>query len=262
MDIITRNFFRLLRSGALNEDEPIEPMSHFKWQRLSQMVHAQHVEDIAISGIDNQNGKEWMNIPESLLDDTTPKARTIDPTLSNGLLNRRFRNIRHEELHAIDTNVESLDVLGIIVQTISMMLNKGMMLRGILNLGSYLRSKGDKVDFVKLDKWLHKLHIRRMAQLEGSMLIEVFHFEKDELPFVERVEPSAYKLVVRSVLHTANDAAEEWHFRQNSSGFVTNNSALLRRNLRRSLRYLIYAPIETVSNYFNNFAKSLQEIEE
>lgn len=31
MDIITRNFFRLLRSGALNEYEQLEPMSNFKW---------------------------------------------------------------------------------------------------------------------------------------------------------------------------------------------------------------------------------------
>jgi len=94
------------------------------------------------------------------------------------------------------------------------------------------------------------------------MLIVVFHFEKDELPFVSRVEPNAYRLVLRSVAHTANDTAEEWHFRQNRSGFVTNNSTLLRRNLRRSLRYVVYAPIETISNYFNNFARSLQEIEE
>ena len=97
----------------------------------------------------------------------------------------------------------------------------------MLELGRYLRLQGDHVDFVKLDKW-----------------------------------PSAYNLVLRSVNHTASDTAEEWHFRQSRSGFVTNNSQLLRRNLRRSLRYLPYAPIETVSNYINNFARSLQEIEE
>ena len=30
MNVITRNFFRLLRSDALNEYEPLEPMSAFK----------------------------------------------------------------------------------------------------------------------------------------------------------------------------------------------------------------------------------------
>ena len=34
------------------------------------------------------------------------------------------------------------------------------------------------------------------------------------------------------------------------------------KNLRRSMRYLEYAPIETISNFCNNFFRSLSEIEE
>lgn len=263
MDIITRNFFSLLRSGALHDNEPVEPMSSFKWRRLSQMAKAQHVEDIARSGIERQPSGTWLNLPGGFMEaDGTQKADDANLLLCNRFLDKRFHRIEHNEMHAIDTNVEAIEVLRIIVGTVSMMLNRGMMLKGILRLGAYLRTKGDKVDFLKLDSWLGKLHLRRMAQLQGSMLITVFNFDKDELPFVERVESSAYNLVVRSVLHTASDTAEEWHFRQSRSGFVTNNSALLRRNLRRSLRYLVYAPVETVSNYFSNFARSLQEIEE
>lgn len=263
MDVITRNFFRLLRSGALNEYEPLEPMSTFKWNRLKQMVLAQHVESSTQKGIRHHQYDEMMNIPQRLIEDShdeTPVAQ--HPRLSNKLLNRRLRKIEQAERHAIDTNVGSLEVLQLIVANVSNMLNKGMMLSGIIQLGSYLRHKGDKVDFVKLEGWLSKLHIRRMAQLQGSMLIAVFHFEQEEIPFVQRVEPAAYKLVLRSVLHSASDTAEEWHFRQSRSGFVTNNSTLLRRNLRRSLRYITYAPVETVSNYFSNFMRSLQEIEE
>lgn len=262
MDIIVRNFFRLVRSGALSEQDDIEPMSHFKWQRLGQMVRAQNVTAIALKGIGNLLPGEWTNIPDDFLegDATADKAKTA--SLSNTLLNHRLKGIVNGELHSIDTNVASLNVLNIIVGTVSTMLNRGMMLKGILQLGSYLRNDGDKVDFVKLDRWLGKLHLRRMAQLQGSMLISVFQFEKDEIPFVQRLEPAAYNLVLRSVAHTAADTAEDWHFRQSRSGFVTNNSSLLRRNLRRSLRYLAYAPIETTSNYFNNFTRSLQEIEE
>lgn len=262
MDIITRNFFRLLYSGALHENEKLEPMSHFKWQRLEQMVHVQHVEDFVVKGLNEHNGGEWTNVPYGFLKDNLDVAEKKPCTLSNAILNKRLKRIEHNEIRSMETNVGALDVLKIIVDTVSMMLNHGMMLKGILTLGCYLRAKGDKVDFLKLDKWIKHLHLRRMAQLQGSMLITVFHFEKDELPFVQRIEPAAYKLVVRSVAHTASDTAEEWHFRQNNSGFVTNNSALLRRNLRRSLRYLAYAPMETISNYFSNFARSLQEIEE
>lgn len=261
MEIITRNFFRLLRLGALHESEPLEPMSQFKWQRLSQMVHVQHVEDIAISGLKKRIGSNWTNMPDGFLEEDA-QTITLPSSLSNSLLNRRLKRIEERERHSMETNVGALDVLKIIIGTVSMMLNHGMMLKGILTLGCYLRTKGDKVDFLKLDKWLKQLHMGRMAQLQGSMLIMVFDFEKEELPFVQRIEPKAYKLVKRSVVHTASDTAEEWYFRQNRSGFVTNNSALLRRNLRRSLRYLAYAPLETTSNYFSNFARSLQEIEE
>ncbi len=263
MNVITRNFFRLLRSGALNEYEMLEPMSAFKWHRLNQMVCVQHVEAAAQKGMRNHQYDEMMNIPAQLVDDMVEEApHTSTPQLSNRFLNRRLKSILEKERHAIDTNVGSVEVLQIIVNNVSGMLNKGTMLSGIIRLGSYLRNKGDKVDFVKLEAWLNKLHIRRMAQLQGSMLITVFNFGQEELPFVQHIEPSAYKLVLRSVVHSANDSAEEWHFRQTRSGFVQNNSTLLRRNLRRSLRYILYAPIETISNYFNNFARSLQEIEE
>ena len=263
MNIITRNFFRLLRSGALNEYEPMEPMSAFKWRRLDQMVHAQHVERAALKGIKNHQFDEMMNIPEDLANQTPDNsAHQEEPRLGNHYLNFRLSRIENAERHAIDTNVDALNVLKIIVGNVSSMLNHGTMLSGIIELGSYLRNKGDKVDFVKLDTWLGKLQLRRMAQLQGSMLMSVFNFEQDELPFVRHVEAAANKLVLRSVTHSASDTAEEWHFRQLSSGFVQNNSALLRRNLRRSLRYITYAPLETVSNFFNNFARSLQEIEE
>lgn len=264
MDVITRNFFRLLRSGAWNEDENLEPMSHFKWNRLGQMVHAQRVGSIVKIGLKRIGDDVWVNLPDGFLaeenDDLKSSSASIQ--LSNTFLNARFERIKNQEIHAIDTNVASLDVLKIIVGTVSTMLNHGIMIKGMLELGRYLRLQGDHVDFVKLDAWLSKLHLVRMAQLQGSMLVAVFKFETDELPFVHRLEPSAYNLVLRSVNHTASDTAEEWYFRQSRSGFVTNNSQLLRRNLRRSLRYLPYAPIETVSNYINNFARSLQEIEE
>ena len=227
------------------------------------MVHAQHVERAALKGIKNHQFDEMMNIPEDLANQTPDNsAHQEEPRLSNHYLNFRLSRIENAERHAIDTNVDALNVLKIIVGNVSSMLNHGTMLSGIIELGSYLRNKGDKVDFVKLDTWLGKLQLRRMAQLQGSMLMSVFNFEQDELPFVRHVEAAANKLVLRSVTHSASDTAEEWHFRQLSSGFVQNNSALLRRNLRRSLRYITYAPLETVSNFFNNFARSLQEIEE
>ena len=120
MNIITRNFFRLLRSGALNEYEPMEPMSAFKWRRLDQMVHAQHVERAALKGIKNHQFDEMMNIPEDLANQTPDNsAHQEEPRLSNHYLNFRLSRIENAERHAIDTNVDALNVLKIIVGNVS-----------------------------------------------------------------------------------------------------------------------------------------------
>lgn len=84
--------------------------------------------------------------------------------------------------------MDTLYLLRLIVGNINGMLSYGISLRGIVQLGNYLRTRGDKVDFVKLENWLRRLHIRRMAQLQGSILMRFFNFEQDELPFVRHVE--------------------------------------------------------------------------
>lgn len=267
MNILQRNFFRLLRSGALNEYERLEPMSLYKWQQLAKLVKRQGVAEIAVKGLRNHTFDENANFPKTLIDDLqaivseTEKTNTL-PRLSNRFLNRRLRKIQKGERHELDASMPTLDLLNIIVRNIGLILNSGISLSAISELGSYLRTRGDKVDFVKLESWLDKLHIKRLAQLEGSILISVFEFDQDEIPFVETVEPEAYPLILRTLAHTATDTSEEWHFRQRKTGFVVNNSKVMRRNLRRSIRYINYAPIETSSNFLNNFAKSLSEIEE
>ena len=271
MDVIQRNFFRILSSGAFNSQSNIEPMSPFKWRRLMQMVDAQQVIPVFVKGINKHSLDEGLRLPDSIIADI--KARMNDNKtlsgkvpekvkLSSRLLNHRLKGIIHNELHSIDTSIEALDILKIIVSNSQSMLTRGMDLDGIITLGQYLRTRGDKVDFVKLDTWLSSLMLHPMAELQGNILISVFGFDEDELPFVTKYDQKAYKLTLRSVSDLAKDTAQEWHFKQNSAGFVRNNGAVLRRNLRRSLRYVGYAPLETVSNFANNFVRSLSEIEE
>ena len=51
-----------------------------------------------------------------------------------------------------------------------------------------------KVDFVKLESWFQKLGVNRMAQLHGSVLISLFGFNIDELPFMTSERALAEKL--------------------------------------------------------------------
>lgn len=272
MNIIERNIFRLLRTGAFNAKESIEPMSAFKWRRLFQMVEAQNLVFVFAHGIETYGNDENINLPADLKEelekrltenDTNRKTfEDEDIRLSSRLLNRRLKRLIKREMQSEETSMETVDLLEIIIFNVNQILNYGLSLDGIIRLGQYLRKRGDKVDFVKLDSWLNRLHLTRMAQLQGSILIAAFGFELEELPFVQKEEKNAMKLAIRAVGNLAKDTAEEWYFRQTRSGFVQNNSKKLRRNIRRSVRYYNYAPMETTSSFFTNLARSLSEIEE
>lgn len=278
MDIIQRNFFKLIRSGAFNDKSTIEAMSSFKWRRLYEIVMFQNVLDYFVRGVNNNANDKNLNLPAKLIDEIQAKLDLQDEKqssrqeddkiigddaeLSNKWLNKRYHKIIYNEMHSIDTSTETLRMLQLIVFNTNAMLNRGINLDSIIRLGQFLRNKGDKVDFLKLEKWLSALHLQRMAQLQGSILIAVFGFEKDEIDFVKKEEPVAYKLTIKIISNLVKDTAGEWHFRQNSAGFVQNNGKMLRRNLRRSYKYISYAPIETTSNFINGFIKGLSEIEE
>ena len=61
MDIIKRNFMKLLCSGALKEYDPIEPMSNYKWDKLIKMGLSQSVMPQINAGVKNNP-----YVPESM----------------------------------------------------------------------------------------------------------------------------------------------------------------------------------------------------
>ena len=78
MDIIKRNFFRILLSGALGENEALEPMTRFKWNRLVQMIKAQDVVAIAIDGLSQHSHDEGYNMPSDIFDDLASSDGNIE----------------------------------------------------------------------------------------------------------------------------------------------------------------------------------------
>ena len=231
MEIIKRNLFTKLRADNFKTQEVLEPMSAFKTQKMICMMR---------------------NIADM------PAGEVL---LANPLLNMRLKHLQEKERLKETPSLETIYILRIIVSNVNATMNHGIPIRGIIQLGQYIRTRGPKVDYDKLNKWLSRLHISRMAQLQGTILINCFGFTEEELPFVKRTERQAMPLTIRTITNTEKDI-QAWHFKQGKGGFVYNNSTLLRRNLRRSLRYYRYAPIEDISNFIKNFGRSLSEIEE
>lgn len=183
--------------------------------------------------------------------------------MNNNFLNRRLIKIQKEERHSIDTSTETLYLLRLLVSNINGILANGISIRGIIQLGQYLRTRGDKVDFIKLESWLRKLHIQRMAQLEGSVLITFFDFEKDEIPFVRRVEKGAYKLTLRSLYYNTQEA-KDIEFEQTATGLYVQQEAPCERASDEACATWLMPPLRPSATlptrYSTRFLKSKSKI--
>lgn len=62
MDIILRNFFRLLRVGVLGQREEVEPMSAWKWQQVYRLAKYHHVTTLVYDGIRNCSDQFYMRL--------------------------------------------------------------------------------------------------------------------------------------------------------------------------------------------------------
>lgn len=282
MNIIKRNFLRLLRLGAFGENEVIEPMSKFKWEVIFHIANIHNVVGVIFDGIAKNKENEAL-IPQDIilkykkiLDEegygikaqatgSRPSVQLPDAGLShmcNGFLNARLKRIRENEPQSADASVETLNMLDIIVQATECTMTYGLSFATILRIGIYLRVDGDKIDFVKLENWLRKLNLTHMAQLEGSILIDIFGFEMDEIPFVNKMEPSAHKIAIEALEKPIRIDIEEWKISQKSTIFLANNSKAMMKTVKNCMKYFFFAPVEASSNFLHRFASSLSNLEE
>ena len=169
MDIVKRNFFRLLRSGAFDSNELIEPMSVFKWQKLYQFSVMHDVVAIAYKGIENcklqfflhMTDKQWQEWQKAAEEDRAKSHELSDEEdeflrsdhLTNPVLNHKLQNILDDE----NSNTTTRQLLLSIVSVVRHILNEGLPIRQILMLGIYIQSQSKDIDFTTLRKWLESL---------------------------------------------------------------------------------------------------------
>ncbi len=261
----------MLRSGALGEFEEIEPMSDFKWNRLYDIALQQSVLGTAAAGI-KCNPHTPAAMPQHIADRFMEAAGTAhrdgaeeetgDVLLTNRLLNRRIKKTRERESASVECSESTLCLFNLIIANTNQVLTRGISYGHLLPIGVFLRRHGDRVDFVKLDRWLEKCHLKNLAQLYGSILITTLDFEKAEVPFVSRIDPYGYRQAIRSLLHHTNVDTKDWQFHQSETGLVENDPKAMMRTFKNSMKYFAYAPVETTSNLLHSFIANLAELEE
>ena len=275
MDIIQRNLFRLLRNGALGSDEKLEPMSVFKWECLYQLAAMHDVIPYAYKGILNSRDQFFLHLTDKLWKEWEVAAnkakgqQSMDEEedeflrpdhLTNPLLNTKLQNILDDE-HS-DTTTRHLLLL--FISIVRHILNEGMPIRQLLELGIFLKQEGKKVDYQTLGKWITSLNLTQMCQLEGQCLILLYGFQDDDLPFLQDKKDKRIEDIAQELLEFTNTRSHDWYFSQDAKSIFVHNSntSAMFSHVRRSARYFRYFPSESLTNFFASFVHSLSHIEE
>lgn len=267
MDIIQRNFLRLLRSGAFKEREPIEPMSAWKWNRLYQLSLMHGVAAWVCGGIQRCADDFFLQIPQAQMErwqqtaahpPVEPVADDEELRLTNPLLNRRLQHIIEE-----NQGTPTLRLMMNLTDITRHILTKGISLKQMTELGIYLRTTHDAVDYEQLKEWCHQLGMSRITSLIGTLLVVLFLFKEEEIKFAEAKEEDRSGQVLKDIFKLSDKQGSEWYFTQGQNVFVTStNSSAMMWHVRHSAKYMHYYPGEALTNFMANFAHSLSHIEE
>ena len=268
MNIIERNFYRLLRAGAFGTEEQIEPLSTWKWNRLYQLSEMHDVAPLLYKGIERCHDQFFLQIPAELLQHwsqaqchgTDDENDMLAPDhLTNPLLDHKLQNILDQE----DSNTKTRTALLHLLGTSRFIMNAGIPVKRIAELGVFIRQNSRIIDYDKLKHWIEDLKLTSMVQLMAAMMVKLLAFEPDELPFMQQVTDEQMEKQIRDMFRQKNSHAEEWYFSQGKDIFVhTSNSSAMMWSVRRSAKYFKYYPAETMTNFFTSFAHSLSHIEE
>lgn len=172
-EIIFQNILIKIRNSNFNSKEDSLPMSPWKWRYMDDLL-------LKIDGMTQYNNKEIYQFVSKIQE-------------------KRRLSIYENERHSIDTSIETLHLLNLIVFNIRQVETNEISIPGIIALGKYLREKGQHVDFVKLEDWIRILNIKKLTSLLASFLVHAFNFEKNEVPFLYSEHKNANELLFNTL---------------------------------------------------------------
>ena len=194
--------------------------------------------------------KEWASLFSS---------RRARPEYDLSLLSSRLKKGLAAIAEKSDTASADYQVLDAFVHLAYALLRDDQWVRQMLVTGELIRERGARVNRGQMKTWIKKLHLNKMIQLEGALLVELMGLQQEELPF--EVFPSQFDIdrFASAIPHSQ----EQMRFSQGKDIFVhTSNKSAMVWNARRSARFFRYNPTESIANLFSSFAKSLTNIEE
>lgn len=263
---ILYNIITLLKAGAFtpsgrNDRQgkriSVMPMSKHKWREVAAVAGILDIADYIRDGakmIEDETQRETcvsITGTDTSRDDKAKPALPA-PELFNHWTQKRLDAVREEEMNAHDTSEHTLELLDLIVANANAIVSADVSIKGIVELGRYIRkygcstTEGDArteglkkdIDWEKLRAWLSTVGLVQTANLEGNMLVSCFDFSEEELPFVKKPYHSAEKIFMHSL------------------------SNALKKHSCNSATRMNVALLETVSHRFFSMISMVTDIEE
>ena len=283
MTVIERNFFRLLRAGTFTNDEPIEPMSAWKWRRLYQLAVTLNVANHIGRGVEACKREFFVSIMPIDLEEKWEKAKNTPyqeegvriteeglqnteeedvPSLTNPLLDRKLQAIMDAESDSSETPTR-LMLLNLVLNTRNI-LNEGIVLPLLIELGQMMRNTASPIDYDKLGKWIKELRLQPMADLLGTLLGMLLGFKQEEVHIMRKMQSKPAQQLTIDMFRMSKATSDEWFLTQSSDQIFarSTNSRAMFWHVGHSARYSRLYPSEALTNFFKSFVHSLSHIEE
>lgn len=261
-----------MAAGTFNADEKTELMSDFKWHQLLAAAQTVGVSEYVVRGIMNLSAANDNTIPATIQRELAAnagekngekRAKEDEPNgrkaqtrkFSNFFLNHKYSKLVYNEIHSIDTSIDSITLMNLLISNMNSMISAQIDINRLADLGLFLRTNGNRIDFIKVDRWIRALKMRRAANLIGSYLIIFYGFESDELPFMKRYDKSLYGKICAKFCADLNNES------QRSDGYKTADDDTIRIDTA-ALKHVKILPSEALSRYFSSLFKKLTNIEE
>lgn len=213
--IIIDNYITLLRAGAFkSKNNEILPMSLHKWRMLGNMAKEHHVQTFLADGIalikesDPDNAKNLPDLKDVGLSEHTKYdvEGSFDASkayLVNSISKRRWEELREGEMNDIENiSDETLQLLDIIIMNADYAIDTQINIEGILFLGRFLHMNKDLINSTKLNHWLTQTKMSAMANMQGTILTDIFDFPQEEIPFLTKPFKKSEDLFMQTLENT------------------------------------------------------------
>ncbi|MCF0202201.1 MAG: hypothetical protein HUK08_02440 [Bacteroidaceae bacterium] len=248
-------------------------MSKFKWQRLRRYGEKENVRKYLDYGIQRSIYSENLSLDERRSDREIYDLRSLQyrhylnrqkplSRFHNSYLRLKMSQIFTKEIHEIDTSIESLALLDIITHFLNRLTEGILSFEIVIEAGLFLQQKGDKVNFVRLEEHISKLYLWKTANLLGTLLVKLFHFSPEEVPFFKK-EDSRWRQVVDHYFQLSfEDLITRHHKERAYQQLYLGKHDHSRISAQRGRYYARYHHVEALSSYMANIVNSITQIEE